>query len=265
MSELGAQGGLFTGERLHAGDPLFQADLARHVFAYQYARELARGKRVLDAGCGDGYGTALLAEAAAYVVGVDREERAIATARERYQRANLSYHVCRLEELEGLGERFDLICHFQVIEHLPDPLPFLRAAARVLTPKGQLLITTPNRLLSRIENPYHVHEYVAEELHGLLTTVFPYVEVWGVWGNEKVMAFETERVRQAQRILRLDPLGLRRLLPRALVEWAYPRLARLVRRQIAPEARENLGARDFMIRKETEGALDLFAVCHCER
>lgn len=262
MREVGIHGGLFTGERLESGDPLFQADLARHLFAYTYAQVLARGKRVLDAGCGDGYGTALLAEVASFALGVDREERAILAARQRYQRENLSYRTCVLEELETLIGPFDLICHFQVIEHLHDPLPFLRAASRVLTRGGQLIITTPNRLLSRIENPYHVHEYVAEELLGLLTEVFPRVEMFGVWGNDKVMAFEEQRVRQAQRILRLDPLRLRRFIPRGVVEWAYPQLARFVRRRISREIKDGIGIGDFVVRRDTSGALDLLAICY---
>ncbi len=261
MAVVETQGGLFTGERLHSDDALFQADLMRHLVAYQYAQGLAHGKRVLDAGCGDGYGTALLADVASYACGVDRAESAIAAARQRYHRDNLRYQVCRLENLETLGESFDLICHFQVIEHLPDPRPFLRAAVRVLADKGKLLITTPNRLLSRVENPYHVHEYVAEELYDVLAAVFPRVEMFGVWGNDKVMAFEEERVRQAQRILRLDPWGLRQLLPRRVIEWAYPRLARLVRRRISLQRMGSVVPSDFMICRDTSGALDLLAIC----
>ena len=47
----------FTGERLHQGDALFALDLARHVAAYEIARERAGGGRVLDLGSGSGYGT----------------------------------------------------------------------------------------------------------------------------------------------------------------------------------------------------------------
>lgn len=263
-AEQGAQGGLFTGERLHASDPLFQADLARHLVAYRYAQRLAAGKRVLDAGCGDGYGTALLAEVAREAVGVDRAAEVIAVARQRYQRPNLHYRAIELENLAALGERFEVVCHFQVIEHLPDPLPFLRAAKEILEPGGVLVITTPNRLLSRVENPYHVHEYVGEELQSLLLQVFPQVEMEGVWGNEAVMAFEEERAQRATRILRLDPLGLRHWLPRSAVEWAYPRLARWVRRGVSAAGKARIREEDFAIRPGTDGALDLLARCYVQ-
>ena len=54
---------LFTGERLHDGDALFTLDLARHRAAYEYALARIDGGRVLDLGCGSGYGTARLAAA----------------------------------------------------------------------------------------------------------------------------------------------------------------------------------------------------------
>lgn len=263
-AEQGAQGGLFTGERLHAADPLFQADLARHLVAYRYGQRLAAGKRVLDAGCGDGYGTALLAEVARQAVGIDRAVDVITVARQRYQRPNLRYEALELENLAALGTPFDVVCHFQVIEHLVNPKPFLRAVREILEPRGVLVITTPNRLLSRVENPYHVHEYVGEELRSLLLQVFPRVELEGVWGNEAVMAFEEERAKRAQRILRLDPFGLRHWLPRTAVEWAYPRLARWVRRGVSAVGKAGIGEKDFAIRPGTDGALDLLARCYLQ-
>jgi SAM-dependent methyltransferase len=252
----------FTGERLLTGDPLFAADMSRHIVAYQFAQERVRGKTVLDAGCGDGYGTDMLAQTAARAVGVDRSADTIAVARRRYQRPNLSYHACDLERLTDLGEQFDAVCNFQVIEHLVTPESFLEQVAQVLRPGGCLIVTTPNRLHSFVENPYHVHEYVADELAGLLRGFFPQVEMRGVCGNERVMAFERGRQVQAGKILRLDPLGLRRFLPRALIEWAYPRLARLVRRNIAAgSAGAPITPADYRISGDCKGSLDLVAIC----
>jgi len=256
-------GGIFTGERLVANDPLFAADFARHLVAYQFAQERARATTVLDAGCGDGYGTDLLAQTAARALGVDRSAETIALAGQRYRRPNLSYRACELHRLRALGEQFDVVCNFQVIEHVVDPRPFLEQVRQVLKPGGCLIVTTPNRLNSFVENPYHVHEYLAEELKQVLGSVFPSVEMQGVCGNERVMAFERARGVQAGRILRLDPLGLRGLLPRALVEWAYPRLARLVRRNIAhgDATAVTIGPSDFSISADAEGSLDLLATC----
>jgi SAM-dependent methyltransferase len=256
-------GGVFTGERLVADDPLFAADISRHVVAYRFAQEQVRGKVVLDAGCGDGYGTNMLAQTAMRAVGVDRAADSITRAAQRYRHPSLTYRACALDRLGDLGEQFDVVCNFQVIEHLHDPKPFLEQVRRVLRPGGSLIVTTPNRPNSFVENPYHVHEYVADELAALLREIFPQVEMRGVCGNEKVMAFERARGTQANKILRLDPFGLRRLVPRRLIEWAYPRLARLVRRNIAKadSAAAPISPADFHISDDCEGSLDLLAIC----
>src|SRR5690606_19746299 len=101
---------------------------------------------------------------------------------------------------------------FQVIEHLADAHAFLVALAARLAPGGTFVVTTPNRLRTISENPYHVREFTAEELRAELARVFAVVEVRGMRGNEKVERFDEGRARAVARILRLDPLGLRRLL-----------------------------------------------------
>ena len=76
----------FTGERLPGTDDEFAVDMARHVAAYEWAMRQAAGKAVLDVGCGEGYGTAMLAGVAAQAVGLDRAE-AVVAASARYRAA----------------------------------------------------------------------------------------------------------------------------------------------------------------------------------
>jgi SAM-dependent methyltransferase len=248
----------FTGERLPGADGDFGVDLERHLAAYRFARPRAANRAVLDAGCGEGYGAALLAEAAARVVGVDRAE-AIAPAASRHGSARLEFRALDLEHLDDLGERFDLVLSFQVIEHLPDPVGFLRALGRRARPGGELLVTTPNRLMSVSENPYHLREWTAPELLALATPVLPGVRVLGVHGSPRVLAWERARGEQVRRILRWDPLGLRRLLPATVVERAFPHLARLVRRRVQTDA--PIGPGDFTVGDtDLEHALDLVLV-----
>ena len=78
----------FTGERLIPGE--VDVDLLNeHMARYAFAARLARGKRVLDAGCGAGYGSAELAQTATSVVGVDVAEEAVEFARRELSRCTI--------------------------------------------------------------------------------------------------------------------------------------------------------------------------------
>jgi SAM-dependent methyltransferase len=256
----------FTGERLPgAGDAEFGVDMERHLAAYRWAAARAVGRSVLDAGCGEGYGARLLAARAARVLGADREE-AIAIASSRYREPRLAFRAIDLMTLPALGERFDLVVSFQVIEHLPDPVGFLRALRACTAPGGTIVVTTPNRLMSVSENPYHLREWTAPELEELAAPVLPGARVLGMNASERVLAYEEARGEQVRRILRLDPLGLRKLIPEAVVRVVFARLARLVRRRVgAAGALPAVGPEDFTVREDDLArALDLVLVATVE-
>src|SRR3977135_1391273 len=80
----------FTGERLIPGEVDIDL-LNEHMARYNFAARLTRGKRVLDAGCGAGYGSAELAQMAERVIGIDIAPEAVEFARSHYQAPNLSF------------------------------------------------------------------------------------------------------------------------------------------------------------------------------
>jgi SAM-dependent methyltransferase len=251
----------FTGERPGWGEG-FDYDYARHVAAYRFAATLAPGKRVLDAGCGEGFGTSTLADVAASVLGVDYSPVAISECRRLWNKPNLRFEQVNLTEPGTFTETFDLVINFQVLEHIADPLPFLRGLAQRLAPGGTLLLTTPNRLRTISENPYHVHEYTAPELKELLSKVFESVEITGMHGNAKVEEFEAGRARAVARILRLDPLGIRNMLPEKVIHFAFAKLAWIVRRQARPAGNTDMAPEDFFVSAQPiDRALDLVAIC----
>jgi SAM-dependent methyltransferase len=172
----------FTGERVvpgRVGPDLYQEHLSRYAFAAL----LTHGLRALDAGCGTGYGTAVLAAAGARTVGVDVAPEAVRYARDHYGTDGVALAAAACEALPFPAGCFQAVVAFEIIEHLVDPLRFLREAARVLTPDGFLVASTPNRRFSadaRAEpNPYHVREYSAAEFRDLLGAVFPGVVLLG--------------------------------------------------------------------------------------
>lgn len=247
----------FTGERLPDHHALYGVDLARHLAAYAHAEGLARDARVLDLGCGTGYGCARLAAMAHEVVAVDR----IAPERE-HRRGRLHYVRADLAGLPLAAGRFDLVVSFQVIEHLIDPGSYLDAIARVLRPGGTAVLTTPNLLQSERENPFHVHEYEAEELALVLAPHFEGVEVKGVGMSDAVARYHDQRLRRIRRITRLDPLRLRHRLPRGIVDPLFARFSTVVRRGIQQsEGLPDATVDDFPVGAATAESLDLLAVC----
>jgi SAM-dependent methyltransferase len=173
----------FTGERVTPGQ--VEPDLwNEHWSRYLFAARLARGKRVLDAGCGAGYGAAELARTARHVTAIDRSPEAIRHARTQYELPNLSFLVAACEALPLADGAADLAVAFEVIEHLPEWPRFLGELRRVLAPSGQAVISTPNRRYyaearaGAGPNPYHCHEFDYAEFRGALAEVFPHVTIF---------------------------------------------------------------------------------------
>ena len=167
----------FTGERFIPGAP---GEIAHeHWHRYAFARRLVGGRRVADVACGEGYGSALLATAAASVVGVDLDAAAIAHATAAYAGPVVRFVAGSATALPLADGSVDAVVSFETIEHLPaDAQPAMLAEfARVLAPGGILVLSSPNRPeysdRRDYRNPFHLHELDRAELVALLDPVFP--------------------------------------------------------------------------------------------
>lgn len=144
---------------------------AEHWARYQLAAALAPGRRVLDAGCGTGYGTSLLEDSGALeVTGIDVSEEALASARQSCRAASL--FKADLTDTGLASGSFDLITCFEVIEHLEAQDAVIAELHRLLAPIGLLVISSPNRDVYLAGNPHHVHELTPDELEALLAPRF---------------------------------------------------------------------------------------------
>jgi SAM-dependent methyltransferase len=150
---------------------------AEHLLRYYWAAETIEGKDVLDAGCGTGYGAAILAAAGARrYVGVDVSSEAIERARAAYaELEHVEWLVADARSLPFEEASFDVVTCFETIEHVDDQAGVVRECARVLRPGGMLLISSPNRDEYPPGNPFHVHELTPAELDSLLAQQFSHV------------------------------------------------------------------------------------------
>ena len=231
-----------TGERTAPGIVEENYWFRRHVVAYDYVAGLVRGARVLDAGCGEGYGTDRLASVAAEATGVDLEEPVIRRAAALYPRVR--FDAANLVSLPYPDGSFDAVVSLQVIEHLHSPQEFLAECARVLAPHGLLIISTPNRLTfspDGLRNPFHTFEFSPSELRATIAQRFDSIELAGVFHGARV---------------RLLEMMIRTPFPERLIRQPAPEWPGWLRSAVA-----RVGAGDFVIRPtRLERSLDLIAI-----
>ena len=159
----------FTGERFVPG--IVGEIETEHVSRYVFASGLCAGKRVLDIACGEGYGSAMLAQVASDVVGVDIDEATVGHAERTYGREGLRFAVGSCEKIPAKKDSFDVVVSFETIEHIEDHAQFMREVRRVLRPGGVFVCSTPDKsvyLSGQERNPFHKKELTAEEFVALL-------------------------------------------------------------------------------------------------
>jgi SAM-dependent methyltransferase len=234
-----------TGERTLPDVPEENYWYRRHLAVYRWIAERCAGKRVVDMACGEGYGSAVLAERALEVVGVDANPEAHEHARLRYSAPRLHFERALVEEFDG-GAPYDAIVFLQTIEHIVEPAALLERFVSLLAPGGVAYVSTPNRLTlappgaARSGNPWHVREYTAGEYGDLLRDVFGEVEILGLFHAGK---------------LRVHELALR-------LGWDRIHPALHLTRRFYGRFVPAIDERDFALRPNgLDRALDFLAVC----
>lgn len=173
----------FTGERVIPGQ--VEPDLwNEHWARYLFATRLCRNKRVIDIGCGTGYGAAEIARFARHVIGIDVADEAVRFAQANYARPNLAFIRAPATSLPVRDRSMDLVLCFEMIEHVENWTDLLAEVRRAVAPGGQFVVSTPNREFyaesRRLSgpNPYHKHEFDYCEFRQELANIFPHVSLF---------------------------------------------------------------------------------------
>jgi GT2 family glycosyltransferase/2-polyprenyl-3-methyl-5-hydroxy-6-metoxy-1,4-benzoquinol methylase len=173
----------WTGERMVPWTDDVQV-VYEHLHRYWLAAELAAGRRVLDLGSGEGYGSAILASVAASVDAIEIDPQTVRHAQANYTAPNLAFATGSALDLSRYDEdAFDLVVCFEVIEHVTEQERLLDEVDRVLAPGGLLICSTPDTVnYSEIpghDNPFHERELTREEFAALLARHFGATRQWG--------------------------------------------------------------------------------------
>lgn len=165
----------FTGERfipeeLKQTDETYQEHIERYRFASPYLKNLV----VLDAACGTGYGSQMIASFANKVYAIDVSHESVQYAKEKYPRSNIIYEQMDVVKLRYPACFFDAVVSFETIEHINNPGTFVHEIHRVLKPGGLLIISTPNKETTcdglDVHAPFHIKEYTLDEFLLLLAS-----------------------------------------------------------------------------------------------
>jgi 2-polyprenyl-3-methyl-5-hydroxy-6-metoxy-1,4-benzoquinol methylase len=240
-------------ERAHQDDAN-NVTYQRCQYAYEFAIPIISGKKVLDVGCGLAYGTALMADAAATITGIDYDAETIESNKLRYtNKSNLMFTQAAIPPLPFDDQSFDVITAFQFIEHIESRKEFLRECIRVLKPGGSLLVTTPNIKKSLARNPFHVHEYTFQEMKSEVGDLTNKFELKGLNGNERVNKYYAENGKFVRMILRFDILKMHKWLPSAWLSKPYNWITSLMRNRLKDKVDQttDISTKDFFLQNDS--------------
>lgn len=251
----------------------------RQLFAYQYVEQFVSGKRVLDLGCGSGFGLTALAKQTRMSVGVDKDFTGLAFARTQGAKepSLLFFLNADVHHLPFPEQSFDVVLSFQVIEHVRRPTHYLQAIRKVLVPGGLAIFTTPNRRLRLLPfqkpwNRYHLREYNEKQLYRLLQSVFAQVQLLGITATSDIVALEKLRVKPDPWLVYGEfcynvlagRLPARVIFPleKILQHRRKKKAERLARIQYPSVLSRQYSLHDYSISKDDlRGCLDLLACC----
>ena len=246
-----------TSEQITSDNPIHQ----RLFKAYVVARDYVSGD-VLEVGCGEGRGIDILTTNARTFTAVDKIKPVIDRLQKEHPASRMM--AMNIPPLTGLeNDAYDLVVSFQVIEHIEDDALFLQEIHRVLKPGGTALLTTPNRRLSLTRNPWHIREYLPNELKELAEKYFFKTEMKGITGNEKVMTYYEQNKKAVNRLMRWDLFDLQHKLPASLLRIPYEILNRWNRNKLqagGDDLVKSIRHEDYFVTDDAINALDLFLI-----
>ena len=248
-----------TSDIIASDNPIHQ----RLLMPYHFVKEYIHGD-LIEPGCGEGRGIPVISSKINTYLGLDKNDTVIDNLKKKFPECRfLSMQFPPIANIEN--NSFDSCISFQVIEHIRDDQSFIKDIYRVLRPGGVAIITTPNRKMSLTRNPWHIREYLHDDLYKLVSRIFPEIEMLGITGNKRVMQYYEENKRSVRKITRYDILNLQYRLPASLLRIPYELMNRLNRNRLKDKNSglvDNIIHSDYIITQNLEESLDLMCIMH---
>jgi SAM-dependent methyltransferase len=169
-------------DMLREAGPRSDAHLARYRWATRFVEA---GAVVVDAACGLGYGTALIADTtgASRLISIDDSEYAVEYSRVLWgaTRPHASFHRGDVRTVPAEDASVDLVASIETLEHLADDGPLLEEFRRVLKPGGTLIGSVPNLWVDATGKDPSPHHFQVFDRERLLAVISPYFEVVELW------------------------------------------------------------------------------------
>ena len=160
-----------SGECLVPGETICDPrDEQAHIARYKWAQHFCENVVVLDAACGVGYGTKLLAEVAESVHGIDKSADAIQYAWEYHAVPNNGFEERSVYAISRIKAAFGVIVSFETIEHLSKPERFVREVHKTLSVGGLFIVSAPE--FGGWKSQWHFWDFTKEALRDVLSMEF---------------------------------------------------------------------------------------------
>ena len=150
--------------------PTIEGIRADHVKRYEWAVDKLPKGSVIDAACGIGYGSKILADSGLYVRSIEIDQEAVDYGEKYYNHSRIYRQCC---DLYDANLSVDPVVMFECIEHVENPLPILKKC------EGLLLASVPNEdVFPYIGYKFHYRHYTKLEFEELLNQAGFVVESW---------------------------------------------------------------------------------------
>jgi len=175
---------LFDKDQEEQSLPNIKKHKKKHYYIYMLGRYLysikyIKNKKVLDSGCGLGWGSYLISDFPKELFSIDINAKALKFAKEKWNSPKLNFLKHSVLDLINLKNKFKVVLSYELIEHLTyeDGKKYLNQVYKILEKEGVLIMSSSfpsdNKKARELKkkNSFHLHIYTKSEIKNILNDI----------------------------------------------------------------------------------------------